>query len=77
MVVGSSPTRPKYKDLLETEMIAIGIPTVVDLKNFVDSEEPFIVTPTDIDFMVEKLALLIGQGINSCIHEKFIRQNLP
>ncbi|MBQ2640084.1 MAG: GPR endopeptidase [Bacilli bacterium] len=30
-----------------------------------------IVTPTEIDFVIEKLALLISSGINKCLHKKF------
>ena len=48
------------KKTLNKEVIAIGIPTVVDIKSLIDEnmEESFIVTPTNIDFIIEKLSTL-------------------
>ncbi len=64
---------------LNKEVIAIGIPTVVDLHCLTDKDkllsDNFMVTPTNIDFMIEKLSLLISRGINSSLHKNFIRQN--
>lgn len=34
-----------------------------------------MVTPKDIDYIIEKLANLIGQGLNKAIHENYNRQN--
>ena len=64
-------------NVLNVEVIAIGVPTVVDLRNIdsVSCSNHYMVTPTDIDFLIEKLALLIGNGINISIHKNFIRQN--
>ena len=56
------------KKTINTEVIAIGVPMVVEINDM-------IVTPTDIDFLVEKLSLLIGNGINLSLHKNFIRQN--
>ena len=63
------------KNTLNREVIAIGIPTVVDIQSH--SINTYMVTPTDIDFMIEKLSLLIGNGINISLHKNFIRQNYP
>lgn len=62
---------------LKVEVIAIGVPTVVDLRNIdsVSCNNHYMVTPTDIDFLIEKLALLIANGINISLHKNFIRQN--
>ena len=64
------------------EVIAIGVPTVVDIKTIIENETKekqnitnnLILTPTNIDFIIEKLSTLIGNGINISLHENFIRQ---
>lgn len=57
------------KKTMNIDVIAIGVPTVVGLEN------EFILTPTNIDFMIDKLSLLIGNGINNVLHKNFIRHN--
>ena len=63
------------------DVIAIGVPTVVNLCSLIKKSkkntflgENLIVTPTNIDFMIEKLSILIGNGINISLHDNFIRQ---
>lgn len=71
------------KKTMKTEVIAIGVPTVVDVKTIVEDlikeeitlKENLIVTPTNIDFTIEKLSLLIGNGLNMFLHKDFKRQN--
>ena len=63
------------KNTINKEVIAIGIPMVVDIKNIINTKESMIVTPTNIDFLVEKLSILIGNGINISLHKNFFRQN--
>ena len=62
------------KKTIQKEVIAIGIPMVVDIKSITNTKESMIVTPTNIDFLVEKLSLLIGNGINISLHKHFFRQ---
>ena len=56
------------KKNMNTEIIVIGVPTVVDINGY-------IVTPTNIDFIIEKLSILLGNGINMSLHKSFNRQN--
>lgn len=56
------------KKNMNTEIIVVGVPTVVDINGY-------IVTPTNIDFIIEKLSILIGNGINMSLHKSFNRQN--
>ena len=65
------------KKTMNVEIIAIGIPTVVDIREITKKKliDNFIVTPTSIDFIIEKLSTLIGNGINICLHKNYIRQN--
>ena len=68
------------KETVGVDVIAIGVPTVVDLRCFMEISKnhdalAYIVTPTNIDFVVEKLGILIGNGINISLHEDFMRQN--
>ena len=64
------------KTTLAKDVIAIGIPTVINIntKNSIYKDN-FMVTPTNIDFLIERLSLLIGNGINISLHKNFIRQN--
>lgn len=71
------------KKTMNVEVIAIGVPTVVDIKSIIEdiskekltTKENLIVTPTNIDFLIDKLSNLIGNGINLTLHKNFIRQN--
>ena len=63
------------KNNMNTEIIAVGVPTVVDIRNILNIKNNFIVTPTNIDFLIEKLSILIGNGINISLHKNFNRQN--
>ena len=29
----------------------------------------FIVTPKEVDFVIDKLSMIIGEGINKCLHD--------
>lgn len=64
------------KETIHKEVIAIGIPTVISLckiqKNISHS---FMVTPTNIDFLIERFSILLGEGINVSLHKNYIRQN--
>lgn len=71
------------KKTMNADIIAIGVPTVVDVKTILEDllkeeitlKENLIVTPTDIDFLIEKLSLLLANGINIVLHKDFKRQN--
>lgn len=65
------------KDILGVDVIAIGVPTVIDIRSLLnkDGDINYIVTPTNIDFLIERFSLLIGNGINIVLHKNFIRQN--
>ncbi len=64
---------------LNTPVIAIGVPTVVDLLSIVrgsypdtpDSsyEKDFFVTPKEIDRLIENLSKIIANGINLSLHK--------
>lgn len=69
--IGSNRKEISSKEM-GVEVIAIGVPTVVDLRSIDESlQSSFIVTPTDIDFLIEKLGILIGNGLNFFCHPKF------
>jgi len=71
------------KKTMGVDIIAIGVPTVVDVKTIIEGilkeevslNNNLIVTPTNIDFIITKLGLLIGKGINIVLHKDFKRQN--
>lgn len=45
-------------------VIAIGIPTVIDANSFFDCTENMIVTPKEIDLLIEKSADILSRAIN-------------
>lgn len=51
-------------------IISIGVPTVISI-----TKNNYILTPTSIDFEIDKLSTLIGNGINISLHKNFIRHN--
>ena len=71
------------KKTLGIKVIAIGVPTVVNLHTIVkeflneydidnilyEKGNDFLVTPKDIDFEIEKLSLLLSNAINKTIHK--------
>ena len=70
------------KKTMKVDVIAIGIPTVTDLESIIKEEksktvlkENMIITPTNIDYMIEKCSTLIASSINKCLHPNYIRQN--
>lgn len=62
------------KNSLGIPVIAIGVPTVVDLVSFVSPsdknnfEKDFFVTPKEIDRLIENLSKIIANGINLSLH---------
>ena len=59
------------KETMGIDVISIGIPTIVDLRSINNNIKNYwMVTPTDIDFLINKLALLIGEGLNQVLHKK-------
>ena len=65
------------KKTIGKEVIAIGIPTVMDLYCYLEEETNCIVTPTNIDFLIEKASSLLGESLNIFFHPNYIRQNTP
>ncbi len=71
------------KKTMNIDIIAIGVPTVVDIKTIIENyikediiiEDNLMVTPTNIDFLIEKLSYLISDGLNLSLHKNYIRQN--
>ena len=60
------------KKTIGCDVVAIGIPTVVDMSTNV--KENFIVTPTNIDFVIERLSSLIASSLNKSLHKNYNRQ---
>ena len=57
------------KDSLKIPVIAIGVPTVIDVSSiFNKKDNNLLVTPKEIDFVLEKLIDLISTSINNSLH---------
>ena len=57
------------KNSLGVDVISIGVPTVVNLYSIVkDVSNDYLVTPKDIDFVIEELGVVISKSINNALH---------
>lgn len=60
---------------METKVIAVGVPTVIDLDSVVDSvKEPLMVTPRDIDSVVGRFGEIIANGVNAALNPNLSRE---
>ena len=70
------------KKTLGIDVIVVGIPTVVDIKTIIKNttnkniniKENLIVTPTNIDYLIERLGVLLATSINKTLHKNYSRQ---
>lgn len=61
--------RPLNSKNMGTKVIAIGVPTVIDLDSITDcAKQPMMVTPRDIDSVIERYSDIISTGINSALN---------
>ncbi len=56
--------KPLNYDTLGIPVIAIGIPTVIDANSFFNTSENMMVTPKEIDLLIEKSADILSRAIN-------------
>ena len=56
--------KPLNLATLGIPVIAMGVPTVIDANSFFNSDENMMVTPKEIDLLVEKAADIISRAIN-------------
>lgn len=56
--------KPLNLTTLGIPVIAVGVPTVIDANSFFNSDENMMVTPKEIDLLVEKAADIISSAIN-------------
>ncbi len=66
------------KETLNVPVIAVGIPTVVDLSNLCPKvgEEPMMTTPRQIDLLIQRGASFLGLAINRALHPKLSKEEL-
>lgn len=56
--------KPLSEETVGVPVIAIGVPTVIDANSFFDSSENMMVTPKEIDLLVEKSVDILSRAIN-------------
>lgn len=56
--------KPLNQDTLGIPVIAMGVPTVIDANHLFETQENMMVTPKEIDLLVEKSAGIISKSIN-------------
>ena len=59
---------------MNIDVIAIGVPTVMNLNMIQENKEDYMITPTNIDFAIEQLSYLLGDALNKTLHQNDIRQ---
>ena len=57
------------KKSLKVPVLAIGVPTVIDLKTLISTNIDMMVTPKEIDFIVDSLAYIISSSLNKVLHK--------
>ena len=62
------------KSKMNIDVIAIGVPTVMNLNMIQENKEDYMITPTNIDFAIEQLSYLLGDALNKTLHQNDIRQ---
>ena len=66
--VGGS-RKPLNSAIMGTRVIAVGVPTVIDLDSITDEAEGgMMVTPRDIDVIIRRYSEIISLGINSALN---------
>lgn len=55
-------------DVLNIPVITLGVPTVI---NIIKDKYNLLVTPKDIDFLIEKLSSIISKSLNRVLHKNF------
>ena len=66
--VGGS-RKPLNSAVMGTKVIAVGVPTVIDLDSITDEAEGgMMVTPRDIDVMIRRYSEIISLGINTALN---------
>ena len=60
---------------METKVIAVGVPTVIDLDSVADGVSgSFMVTPRDIDSVVGRFGEIIANGVNGALNPDLSRE---
>lgn len=74
--VGGS-RRPLNREIMGCNVIAVGVPTVIDLDSVIDGgKESMMVTPREIDGIVERYSEIIAMGINSALNPTLSREEI-
>lgn len=74
--VGGS-RRPLNKEIMGSKVIAIGVPTVIDLDSVAEEvQSPMMVTPRDIDNVIERYSEIIAMGVNSALNPTLTREEI-
>lgn len=62
--------KPLNKTTVGVPVIAVGVPTVIDANPFFNTSENMMVTPKEIDLLVEKAADILSRAINIFLQPK-------
>lgn len=74
--VGGS-RRPLNKEVMGSKVIAVGVPTVIDLDSVTETAgSPMMVTPREIDGVIERFSEIIAMGVNSALNPTLTKEEI-
>ena len=59
------------RNTIGVPVIAVGVPTVIDANSFFETGENMMVTPKEIDLLIEKAAQILSRAINIFLQPSF------
>ena len=68
--------RALNRETLGVPVLAVGVPTVCDLRSLVETEAALIVTPGKIDAEIRVVGHLLGAAINRALHPSIPPEDL-
>ncbi len=74
--VGGS-RRPLNREVIGSKVIAVGVPTVIDLDSVTDKVNyPMMVTPRDIDGVISRFSEVIAMGVNFALNPTLTKEEI-
>ncbi len=63
--------RALCRETLGVPVIGIGVPTVVDMAAVAEGVPPMLVTPRDIDLVIDRASRLVAMAIHAALHPRY------
>ena len=63
--------RALCRETLGVPVIGMGVPTVVDMAAVAQSEKPLLVTPREIDLVIDRASRLLSMSVHAALHPAY------